>query len=302
MVLFITGLCERSCFYCPVSLEKKGKDVVFANERLVKNDEDVIQEACVMDALGTGITGGEPLLRLERVLHYIRLLKAKFGEEHHIHLYTSLAPDKKVLELLAKTGLDEIRFHPPVNLWRNIVNTPYKNAIHTAAKLGISTGIELPAIQADYSGIIALLDEVGGFLNLNELEFSETNAYELKKMGYELNEDSFSATGSREIAESLNYSKLHFCPSVFKDAVQLRERLKRIAKNTAREFDEITEDGTLVYGVIEGKGGESILKEAGVSHEMYSVEDNVIETSWYIVHELSDKLKKAGFSVWVVER
>lgn len=301
MVLFITGLCERNCFYCPVSLEKR-KDVVFANERQVKNDEDIIQEAYLMHALGTGITGGEPLLRLQRVLHYICLLKNRFGKKHHIHLYTGLAPDKKILESLKDAGLDEIRFHPPLNLWKDIANTAYKNSILTAHRLGISTGIEVPAIPADYNNIISLLEEVKGFLNLNELEFSETNAHKLKKLGYKLNEDSFSALGSKEIAKSLHYNKLHFCSSVFKDAVQLRERLKRIAKNTARDFDEITEDGTLVYGVIEGKESENILKENGVGYEMYSVRNDVIETSWWIVHELSDKLKKAGCRVWIEER
>ena len=70
-----------------------------------------------MDALGTGITGGEPLLKIEKVLHYIRLLKTSFGKEHHIHLYTCLAPEKQVFEKLAEAGLDEIRLHPSQANW-----------------------------------------------------------------------------------------------------------------------------------------------------------------------------------------
>ncbi len=71
IVLFVTGLCGKDCFYCPVSEARREKDVIFANERRVETDEDIIEEAATMDALGAGITGGEPLLRLERVLHFI---------------------------------------------------------------------------------------------------------------------------------------------------------------------------------------------------------------------------------------
>ncbi len=301
MVLFVTGLCRKNCFYCPVSRERKGKDLIFANERRVKRDEDIIEEAVSMDALGTGITGGEPLLRLERVIHYIKLLKNQFGEPHHIHLYTALAPRKDVLESLREAGLDEIRFHPPLHLWANIDTTPYRKSLLAARELGLSTGIEIPSIPSDFSGIVSLLDDVGGFLNLNELEFSDTNAEELKKRGFETVDDvSSAALGSKEAAESLTFSKFHFCSSRFKDAVQLRERFKRIAKKVARDFDEVTEDGTLVYGVIEGDC-PGILKETA-GDNMYSVQDGSIETAWWIAEELAAELKKAGCSVSVIER
>lgn len=299
MVLFVTGVCRKSCFYCPVSNERRGKDVIFANERHVKKDEDIIEEAVSMDALGTGITGGEPLLRLERVVHYIKLLKNEFGNSHHIHLYTALAPEKDVLEALKNSGLDELRFHPPLQSWGNINSTPYREALITAHELGLSTGIEIPAIPCDFTGILALLDEVKGFLNLNELEFSETNADGLKKHGYMLDDDSSAARGSREAAESLNAKRLHFCTSRFKDAVQLRERFKRIAKKVSRQFDEVTEDGTLVYGVIEGRCPDVL---NGVPEDMYSVSNGSIEIAGWIAEELADKLKKAGCSVSIIER
>lgn len=301
MVLFVTGLCRKSCFYCPVSNERRGKDLVFANERPVRRDEDIIEEAVSMDALGTGITGGEPLLRLERVIHYIKLLKNHFGGSHHIHLYTALAPGKAVLKSLKEAGLDELRFHPPLHLWANINTTPYRISLLTARELGLSTGIEIPCIPSDFSGILSLLDEVGGFLNLNELEFSETNAEELKKRGFETVDDvSSAALGSKEAAESLTFNKFHFCSSRFKDAVQLRERFKRIAKKVARNFDEITDDGTLVYGVIEGDC-LGIMKETAEDN-MYSLQDGSIETGWWIAEELAAELKKAGCGVSVIER
>ncbi len=300
MVLFVTGVCGKNCFYCPVSNERRGKDVVFANERPVKNDEDLIEEAVSMDALGTGITGGEPLLRLERVIGYIKLLKNHFGDSHHIHLYTALAPEKDVLETLRNAGLDELRFHPLVELWKGINNTSYRESLLNAHELGLSTGIEIPSLHADYKSILLLLDEVGGFLNLNELEFSETNSIELKKRGFEVVDDvSSAALGSKDVAQSVKFGKLHFCSSRFKDAVQLRERFKRIAKKASRDFDEVTEDGTLVYGVIEGDC-LGILEE--VARNMYCNNNGSIETAWWIAEELADELKRAGCTVSVIER
>lgn len=301
MVLFVTGLCKKSCFYCPVSAERKGKDVIFANERRVKKDADIIEETALMDALGTGITGGEPLLRVERVAHYMQLLKNRFGSSHHIHLYTALAPEKELLESLKSAGLDEIRFHPPLDAWENINSTPYRKSIITARELGISAGIEIPSIASDFSSILSLLEEVKGFLNLNELEFSETNSCELKKRGYTLDDACYAALGSKDVAEALSFSRLHFCSSRFKDAVQLRERFKRIAKKVSRDFDEITDEGTLVFGVIEGDSFD-ILEKAGIDGNMYSFSGNSIETAWWIAEKLADKFKKAGCTVSVIER
>jgi pyruvate formate-lyase activating enzyme-like uncharacterized protein len=302
MVLFVTGLCGKNCFYCPVSGERKERDSVFANETRIEKDDDLIQVAETMDALGTGITGGEPLLQIDRVIHYIKLLKNRFGKTHHIHLYTGLSPQKVVLGSLKSAGLDEIRFHPSPDLWKNISNSYYSSSIRWAHDLGLLPGIEIPSIASDFSGIVSILEEVDGFLNLNELEFSETNKARLEKLEYlPLGDISSAAKGSKEIAESVKGRKIHFCSSRFKDAIQLRERFKRIAKNTARDFDEITDDGTLVYGVIEG-GDPEILEGEGVTEDMYAVVNNTLETAWWIASDLAGELKKIGLSVWVIER
>ena len=132
MVLFVTGLCHRNCFFCPLSEDRKNNDVTFANERFVLSDSDILDAARSMNAKGTGITGGEPLLKLESVLHYIALLKSTFGPTHHIHMYTSEAPTDEILEHLANAGLDEIRFHPPVEFWDKLPESPYHKSVSSA--------------------------------------------------------------------------------------------------------------------------------------------------------------------------
>jgi pyruvate formate-lyase activating enzyme-like uncharacterized protein len=207
-----------------------------------------------------------------------------------------------VLESLKKAGLDEIRFHPPQDLLPGIDRTYYRVSLTQAHELGLSVGIEIPSIACDLSGVISLLKEVDGFLNLNELEFSETNFTQLKQHGYATVDDiSCAALGSKEVAQVLDYDKLHFCSSRFKDAIQLRERFKRIAKRSARHFDEITDDGTLVYGVIEGSCA-GLLKEAGVQDDMFDVRDGTVEIAWWIAEDLAGELKKIGCKMSVIER
>ncbi|WP_231622110.1 radical SAM protein [Methanococcoides methylutens] len=306
MVLFITGICNRGCFYCPLSEERK-KDDTYANERLVKDDEDVIDEAIRMDALGTGITGGEPLIRPELVLHYIRLLKERFGKEHHIHLYTSIAPKRELLKALSEAGLDEIRFHPPEQLWKELKGSDFERAIRDSIELGMEAGMELPSIEG-VSHVGDVVIDTGCFLNLNELEFSDTNAIEMKERNFVLKDDMSNAVeGSEEFALELadKLPKIHFCSSRYKDAGQLRERLLRTARKTARELDEITEEGTIVYGSLEGADTDKmvgILHSFEVPEDLFEVKANTVELPWWIIEEIAEDLKEEGLNPSIIER
>lgn len=302
MVLFVTGRCDRSCWYCPLSSERKGKDAVFANEHRIESPGQMIREAEAMSALGTGVTGGEPLLCIDRVIKYCHALKEHFGKAHHIHLYTAKAPSEK--NLLALKGLvDEIRLHPPRECWEDILATDYIHAARRAKELGFDIGIEVPALPGLKYLIPALpyLD----FLNINELEWGETNADAMRMRGFELADGVHNAVeGAREWADELCKSeKVHWCSSSFKDSVQLRERLKRIAQNTARPFDEVTDDGTVVYGVLEPDAGamatctDHCRKELG--DDYYAACGDHIEVAWWELQELGQHL--AG-KKYVIER
>ncbi len=300
MVLFVTGLCYRSCFYCPLSEHRKGKDAVYANERFVKCDTDLIVEARSMDALGTGITGGEPLLALARVLHYMKLLKSEFGPQHHIHLYSSLAPSGHTLRVLARAGLDEIRIHPPIEEWNNFASSQYCEALKYAKTLGLEAGVEIPAIKP-VPAILNALKEVSGFLNLNELEFSETNYKAMTAAGFVPVESGYAAVGSRKMADEIANDEVptYFCTSASKDSVQLRERFKRKARRLARPFDEVTQDGTLVFAVVESVPSFDCL--SGILKDDYAIVDGEVHMSWQLALQLAKKNLVLAEAARVVE-
>ncbi len=258
LVLFVTGFCAQRCFYCPISEQKFGKDVIFANEWQVadsKNPVELLKEAELTEAEGVGITGGDPLVQVDRCCTYIKMLKEKFGKKFHVHLYTPLKlVTEERLQKLYAAGLDEIRFHP------NLDDDSLWSRIELARKYDWDIGVEIPAIPGYEEKTRKLIDYLAGkvdFLNLNELERSDTQAahYKLDEMKFKTRDSvSYGVAGSAKTAlEMLKYAKskgipAHFCTAKLKDCVQMLQRLLRRAKNIALPGDRITEEGTLIRG------------------------------------------------------
>ena len=306
MVLLVTGKCGWNCFYCPVSLEKKGRDVIYANEGRVTTDEEVIAEAEAMDARGTGITGGDPLVVMDRTVHFIRLLKDRFGPDHHIHLYTATMDPDKARELEA-AGLDELRIHPPEDVWESMESTRLAEVV---SAVRIPVGIEVPALPRKEGALLSLIKyarSVGvAFVNLNELEFSESNWDMMEAYGYGVRDDVSSAVaGSEETAMTVMRKAkgidIHFCSSSFKDGVQLRRRLIRRALNTCPRYQQVTEDGTVVRGFVGGDPATVVqkLRELGVPEDLMSPQDDRVEVAPWILENIADRL---GARAWLSEQ
>jgi uncharacterized protein len=266
-VVFITGICPKLCFYCPISEQKKNKDVIYINEWPTRKTKDLLKEIRLCSSKGAGITGGDPLARLSRTVKYIRLMKQKFGGNFHIHLYTPLdLVDKRKLSILYKAGLDEIRFHPDLNKleeWHRIL---------FANKFDWDIGIEIPVIPGMEKKTKRLIDFAANhidFLNLNELEISDTNAQHLIEKGFRSkNQLSYGVKGSEMLAKNLlKYAenkgknkgiRTHYCTAQLKDGVQLAKRLKLRARNAKSVFDYVTKEGMLVRAALYPKYSKTI--------------------------------------------
>ena len=306
MVLLITGRCSTGCFYCPLSLEKKGKDVLYANERRCTTGEEVLDEARMIGAEGTGITGGDPVQNIERTLHFIRLLKGEFGARHHIHLYTS-SLDVEAFRRLEEAGLDELRLHPPVERWDRLDELGLEDFVRSTS---MKVGFEVPSLPDEEGRTERLIDfaERAGmaFVNLNELEFSEGNWDALEARGLGIRDELSSAVlGSEEAALRLLGARrgvpVHYCSSRFKDSVQLRRRIKRRARRAARPTDVITSEGTLLKGVVEGPVEEVIaaLRELDVEEHLFyeDKEKKRVEVAPWVLEHLADRLPYDSFLV-----
>lgn len=253
-VIFVTGVCSRqpACYFCPISDLKYGKDVIYANEMPLSDLKEIIKEAKLCESKGAGLTGGDPLARLDRTLEIIKMLKKEFGKGFHIHLYAPLElVTSETIKQLEEAGLDEIRFHPSLDdtsLWERL-----------SVKTLMAKGVEIPVIpgkEKETKKLINFIKDKVSFLNLNELEISDTNVNKLYEHKFEAKDDvSYAVKGSEELAlDLLDYClkntslNVHYCTVALKDTIQLPKRIARRAKNVRQKFDLLTKEGTLIRG------------------------------------------------------
>ncbi len=263
-VIFVTGLCGDKCYYCPVSKDKLYHDVFYVNETKVSTIAEAIQEIQRTGATSASLTGGDPLARLDRTINLITELKRTFGPNFHIHLYTSgRYVTSNVLKKLDDAGLDEIRFHPTV--------PGLERRIALAKKLtSMTVGAEVPAIPGEEENLLKLalyLEKIrADFMNINELEVSESNYNDLLLRGFKPAPNGVVVKGSKEAAiyvieeaEKLGLNlPIHFCPATFKDNIQTRNRFRLTIENDIRLYEVDTGKGTIKFGeavlTIECKG------------------------------------------------
>ncbi len=263
-VIFITGECDESCYYCPVDRDRFGRTVIYINDELAQDINDIIDEVERQGATGASITGGDPLADLPLTLRVIRCLKESFGPRFHIHLYTpGRYATPEALVALWRAGLDEIRFHP--------VNLSYLRGLELARKLtGMSVGAEIP-IGPGLAGwakkVIAEVDRLGGdFVNLDELEFAEPNEAALRMKGLKPSRNrGAAAEGALRIAmEVLSWAAknvrvpVHFCPAVFKDRIQVRNRFRRSALRDLAWYEARLSDGSVAWGEVLDQHGNVV--------------------------------------------
>ena len=310
LVLFLSGDCHYTCWYCPISKERRNVDMVYADEVRIDPQspgamQQLFEEARLIDAKGTGITGGDPMYHPERLLEYITALKAEFGKAHHIHLYTQIDFDPAWLAKLEAAGLDEIRFHPHPDHWAHMATSWHAKLIPAALATGMTVSVEIPAIPQQSAETTALLDwcDQAGVhhVNLNELEWSVTNAGNLRHRGFEPGSDEDSTIrGSREMAYDVvrgfagRRLAVHFCSSPFKDRIQLGQRLLRRAKNVAMPWEVITDDGTLLRGVVEApephQAQQHLLEAYRVPRKYVAVRNHRVEVAPWILERIAKEL------------
>lgn len=245
--LFVNGLCNGRCFFCPTPQNSKSEPAT--NNLRFANPQDYLDYVAHFGFAGVSISGGEPLATFDRTLTYVSKLKRRFGGGIHLWMYTNgiLATEERIGRL-AEAGLDEIRF--------NIVPEHY-----SLEKVKLALGripcvtIEVPAIPEDYrllSGSLPALADIGvNHLNLHQLRCTPHNLNNLVARGYLFSHGPRVLVVESELvalrllldAASGRAPAVNYCSHAYKFRFQARAARLRTAGELADPFEDVTDAG-----------------------------------------------------------
>ncbi len=169
--LFINGICNARCFYCPSAQNQKGHPMTSTLE--FRTPEDYVDYVERFDIQAVSFSGGEPLMTFDRVVQYLKSLRARISRPLYIWMYTNgLLATQDKLKTLADNGLDEIRFDISADRY-------CLDVLKEAVDVIPHVTVEIPAIPEDVEKtrqVIRLLHDQGvNFLNLHQIRCTPFN-------------------------------------------------------------------------------------------------------------------------------
>jgi pyruvate formate-lyase activating enzyme-like uncharacterized protein len=170
--LFVTGLCTRDCFFC--FNEKPRRDETLVHGLPIDDPSEAPAIVARYGLRSVGLSGGEPLMRPERVLALLAALKG-MPDPPRVELYTNgdLA-DVDILRRLRDGGLDAIRFDLAA---RDYNLDPARRALRFLPEVAVEIPI-VPEHKDKLERMVLELDALRvPFLNIHELFLcAENNA------------------------------------------------------------------------------------------------------------------------------
>jgi len=279
--LFINGICNGRCFYCPTTQKSIGEPMT--NNVRFASPRDYLDYIAHFGFRGVSLSGGEPFMTFDRTMTYVSKLKRRFGNAIHLWLYTNgilVTPDK--IARLSDAGLDEIRFDISADCY-------------SLDKLKMAVGkipcitVEIPAIPEDYCKLrdmLPLLTDTGvNHLNLHQLRCTPHNLSHLLKRSYVFSHGPKVIVPESEItalkllfdAGEKNGPPVNYCSYAYKYRFQARAARRRAAAILAASYEDVTEAGFIRS--LELRGDRQTLcrcterfEDAGVDYGLYRLD------------------------------
>ncbi len=246
--LFINGICNAKCFYCPSTQNEKGQPMT--NTLEFKNPNDFADYVRAFNIKGVSFSGGEPFLTFDRVLAFLKTLRSRISHPLYIWMYTNgLLVTEDKLKMLRDNGLDEIRFDLSANAYR-------LEALKKAVGIIPCVTVEIPAIPEDLEQTKPLLktlnDEGVNHLNLHQLRCTPFNKSRLIERKYTflhgprvtVLETELTALELIRHALDENISlPINYCSFAFRSQFQKAAAMKRNSQIIKATHEDMTQTG-----------------------------------------------------------
>jgi pyruvate formate-lyase activating enzyme-like uncharacterized protein len=319
----LTLKCNRDCFFCA----NKNQFDYDEGRKRINDIIDQYNKTCgkVGVLTTTAITGGEPLLYLDKCLDFIRHVKKK-AKNTGIRIYTNgdLAT-REVLEKLSTAGLDEIRFGLKLDDSERLEKALEHLALSVEyiPRAMVEMPVE-PGKLEDMKRLADKLDEIGIFgINILEFLFPWVHIEEFKKNGFQISRRpyrilyDYTYAGGVPIAKSetdalelMKYMALnkhrygaHYCSLENKLTAQVwhhNRKVKKAAIETISENDFFIKIAK-AYGD-DAVRVRDILEKSGVKAYSYNIPDGVIEFSPKEIYRLRGMDIELGIASLILDR
>lgn len=183
VTFYTTFKCDYNCFYCSVPCEFKNTEKMMVGKVPVKDVDEAFKHVerykCV------AISGGEPLIFVDRVLKIIKRAKKN---NIYTYLFTDGSPrgrlTPRLLNELVEAGLDEIKMSTKLKDEKTLLFDPYKIVKDSPIPIHAEFPMLPNLINEVYDFALRLNDLGVSYFLLDQVEFTTGNAAEMLKRGF----------------------------------------------------------------------------------------------------------------------
>jgi len=256
--LFINGMCNASCFYCPSRQDSLLNPST--NTLEFTSPESYADYVNRFDFKGVSFSGGEPFITFELMLKYLKVLRKKCSSDIYVWAYTNGSlVNEDLLKKLRDAGLNELRF--------DIGAYDYSlKKCEIASKIIDTVTVEIPMIPDNLETIQNLLSPMKNagikHLNLHQLRVNPYNMPKMVERDYKfIHGKKVTVFGSevaalKIVADSIKNGgvPVNYCSYIFKEGFQSSATKKRYAANLVNEKNRMTQNGYIVELTAEPTG------------------------------------------------
>jgi len=272
--LFINGICNAQCFYCPSAQKEKGQPTTSTVE--FPNPRDYADYVRIFNIKGVSFSGGEPFMTFDRVMLFLKTLRSKVSHPLYIWIYTNgLLVTEDKLKALRDNGLEEIRFDISANHYR-------LDALKKALGIIPCVTVEIPAIPEDLEKTQQVIEELHdagvNHLNLHQIRCTPFNKTRLIQRSYTFLHGPGVAVLETELTalELIRYALEHnvalpinYCSFTYRHQFQRAGAHKRNSRQIKATHEDITPTGHIrTMNVCGGK------KQIGSIHQHLLSQEN----------------------------